>query len=440
MSLAIVRPTTKSKKAATKPKLIGGVNSSEKQQLEGKNEHYRVFELSNSEIEPVSRLSFFDSANRTDVYQRVLRARGGLAAIASGASGKTGFEVKAISTENNQLRWGATIESEAADLDVLDDEHLVYCTDKEIFTVTVSDAKQTKLKLNFPVAGKLRSIRYLTSERILAVVNAPARTGSELVLLDVATGTAVTRRKLHTGISAVTSLDVVTLSPHSGAAAVAGADQTIELLVVTNDRINTAQIFRNVHPFQITKVAFSPAPSPPPAPSADVEEKEEEEAHVVRLASTSIGNTCVVHTLPLIPTKDGYTLLAARTASQTVLTVLLSLITVVVLAVVLQVVFVTRGGLNISELVPHMHMDHIHERPWVKSLEANVDALIAGLKSGAATNPFGENVNEDELREELMAAVKKAAEKVEQVEETVDETVKKVEHKVQENIEEKSEL
>jgi hypothetical protein len=439
MSLAIVRSTTKSKKAATKPKLIGGVNSSEKQQLEGKNEHYRVFELSNSEIEPVSRLSFFDSANRTDVYQRVLRARGGLAAIASGASGKTGFEVKAISTENNQLRWGATIESEAADLDVLDDEHLVYCTDKEIFTVTVSDAKQTKLKLNFPVAGKLRSIRYLTSERILAVVNAPARTGSELVLLDVVTGTAVTRRKLHTGISAVTSLDVVTLSPHSGAVAVAGADQTIELLVVTNDRINTAQIFRNVHPFQITKVAFSPAPSPPPAPSADVEEKEEE-AHVVRLASTSIGNTCVVHTLPLIPTKDGYTLLAARTASQTVLTVLLSLITVAVLAVVLQVVFVTRGGLNISELVPHMHMDHLHERPWVKSLEANVDALIAGLKSGAATNPFGENVNEDELREELMAAVKKAAEKVEQVEEIVDGTVKKAEDKIQENIEEKSEL
>jgi hypothetical protein len=90
--------------------------------------------------------------------------------------------------------------------------------------------------------------------------------------------------------------------------------------------------------------------------------------------------------------------------------VLLTLIAVVVFAALLQVIFVTRGGLMVNEFLPGMHT----ERPVGKgAVEADVDALIEGMKNGAATDPFGESVvDKDELREELLrAAAKMAAEK-----------------------------
>jgi len=74
------------------------------------------------------------------------------------------------------------------------------------------------------------------------------------------------------------------------------------------------------------------------------------EDQVIRLATTSIGNTVVVHTLHLVASKDGYTLLSSSAvATQTAISILLSLIAVVAFAVLLQVILVTRGGLTALE-------------------------------------------------------------------------------------------
>jgi hypothetical protein len=77
-----------------------------------------------------------------------------------------------------------------------------------------------------------------------------------------------------------------------------------------------------------------------------VVEKDAED-QVIRLATTSIGNTVVVHTLPLVAPKDGYTLLSSSAvATQTAISILLSLIAVVAFV---QVILVTRGGLTALE-------------------------------------------------------------------------------------------
>ncbi|KAF8245172.1 hypothetical protein K440DRAFT_421955 [Wilcoxina mikolae CBS 423.85] len=382
MSLAIARPParqTKKSKNAPSPKILAGINSSEQQQLKGKNEHFRVFSISPSTIEPKSKHQLFTPSSRTDIYQRVLRARGPLAAVASGVSGKTGFEIVVVSSTDFTVKRRITTESEVGDLDLAEDGSLVYCTDKEIFTTstTTSGSPPAPKKLNFqpssPIPGKLRSLRYLTPnhERLVAVINAPQRSGAAVLLLDATTGSITAQTKLHRDIGAVTSLDVVSLASSGGAVAVAGADASVELLVVDGAKIRRVQLFRNVHPHQITKVAFSPAPAPPPPTSAQVEE---ENPHVIRLASTSIGNTVVVHTLPLVTTKGGYSLLCA---SRTAMSVLLSLIAVVIFAALLQVVFVTRGGLMVNDFLPGMHI----ERPVGNGgVEADVDALIEGMK------------------------------------------------------------
>lgn len=419
MSLAIAHPsrtTTKQSKQA-KPKLLAGINSSEQEQLAGKNEHFRVFSVSPSAVEPISKHQLFRPSSKPDIYQRVLRTLGSLAAIATGATGRsTDHEVVVVSTRDFTVKKRVACSVEVADLDLAEDGGLVYCTDKEIFAVP--PASNTPTKLNFqlssssaPISGKLRSLRYLTPKRehLVVVVNAPKRTGAEVFLISANTGSTISRKKLHSGAKAATGLDVVTLSDSGGAMAVAGADQSVELLVVCGARIRHVRLFRQVHPFQISKVAFSPAPPPPPPPSssASVElEEEDENAQIVRLATISIGHTVVVYTLPLVRTKGGYKL-CSTTKTQTAISVLLSLVAVVVFAAVLQAVFVARGGLTVNDFMERLPKMHA-ERPVVAESERAADALIAGLKSGAAADPFGKDpVDQDELREDLLNAERK---------------------------------
>lgn len=438
MTLVVARAPISKKKSKGKtaqPLLLAGINSSEAQQREGTNEHFRVFSVaagSDNAISPVSRGQLF-TPTTTDVYQRVLRTRGSLAAAASGG-GKSGFEVVVVSTDDFAVKRRISTETEVADLDLAEDGTLVYCTSKEIFTTAGSGASTPK-KLNFQttpaIPGTLRAIRFLSRERMVAVINAPQRSGSEILLLDATSGGIVARRKLHKGVGAVTSLDVVSLSPTGGegAIAVAGADQSVEILVAEDAaRLHTAHVFKDLHPFQISKVVFSPAPEPPVV-THDAEDEETPQApqqHVIRVATTSIGNTVVVHTLPLIDSGKGrgYTLLrSGAVLRQTAISVLLSLIAVVVFAALLQMVFVARGGLTglqgISDMLPpipgmggHTHTTTATTAGTVK--ESDVDALIEGMKSGAVTDPFdgGNVVDEDEIREELLKKVVAAADDI----------------------------
>lgn len=430
MSLAITRaPSPQGEKLQT-IRLLAGINSSEKQQLNGSNEHFRVFNINPqlTSITPHSSLQLFTPAKGTvDAYQRVLRTRGPLAALASGG-GKSAFEIVVVSSTDFSVRRRIGIETEVADLDLDLDGNLVYCTNKEIFTVPASapataDPKKLAWQPTTPLSGTLRSLRLLGRSRIIAVLNAPQRTGSELLIIDAATGSIVIRRKLHKGIRAVTGLDVVELSANNGAIAVAGADQSVEILALENGRIKAVKTFRNVHPFQISKVAFSPAPAtrmPAATPAAvavdEEEEEEEEKAGVIRLATTSIGNTAVVFTLPLIASSKGgyYLLRSSAVAKQTVISVILSLLTVLVFAVVLQVVFVARGGMEgLNELLQPMlkseNLPFLAEVGEAKVVEAQVDALIEGLKSGAVTDPFDQTdvVDGPELREEILGEIRK---------------------------------
>lgn len=282
---------------------------------------------------------------------------------------------------------------------------------KPIYTLTPNSGVFRSLRVMSPPAG------VTFNKRIIAtIVNLPTRSGAHLLLLsspkstfsDPPTKTTLlSRRPLHRNIRAATSMDLISLPPTinpcghpqgQSVLAVSGADMSVEILILdyplhagdlgeSDVKVRTLKTFYNVHPFQITKVAWSP-----PVRNGGVYE--------LKLATVSMGQTVVTYTVPLVtvsttsaaggaegsstaalfnpsspPTPSGdkmrnksrlkrtrsstadlhaqpqlgmYVLPPPGTRRATIYSVTVSLGLVVVLAILLQLVFVYRGGLLVA--------------------------------------------------------------------------------------------
>lgn len=238
--------------------------------------------------------------------------------------------------------------AEVADLDVAapttDEFSVTYCTDYNIYEQTYQYDFEKKQAQNLPNgprrihqmpsqgAGetqssrpKFRAVRFLDPQNVIALLNKPGRTGSELRMYHLyPTGPAAMtlQMSLPSHIKQAVSLDVCALDTDKKGnrqvvVAVAGQDISIEVYTVnytrntdTFSRFRSFQSFRDVHPQQMTKLCLSPFHSPTRASESDEktvksEKKSETPMHpgpqYVRLASVSYGNTVVVDTLPLSP-------------------------------------------------------------------------------------------------------------------------------------------
>lgn len=158
---------------------------------------------------------------------------------------------------------------------------------------------------------KFRALRFLSSTELLLLQNAPNRGGSELVILRLpttktGTATIVRRRKLPRSVQIGLGLDICPLGTNPAGQqqtiiAVSGSDNSIPLWTVEfgpnkgYGAIKPYTTLRDVHPFSMTKLVFSPFTAPAHPVTPDVLPQK------VKLASISMGNTIVVHTLPLSP-------------------------------------------------------------------------------------------------------------------------------------------
>lgn len=355
--------------------VFAGVNSGMKDQEKGVNEHFRAFKVSTAagSVDPFERRSVFSvNAEQKEIYQRIIRVSpsGAFAVIATGG-GKThlkgGSEVVVVDTQTYAVRERIEPEGgkEVTDLDVytINDvrETLAYSTGDKVYihTIAASSNVSEKPKAIFTVSagkGAIRSVRILSPTIIAFTLNLPGRTGAELNIINTS-GHTILAKKLASHIKATSSLDALSLPsiPTQHALAIAAADMSITIFTFTETTpapiLNLYQTFRNVHPFQITKLAFSPAPrAPEPSSTSDISDDEKsgtgvsDEVESISLASVSMGNTLVVHTLPLHETREGKFLrLPGGGVKKTVATVVGSLGVVLVLAIILQVMFVQRG-------------------------------------------------------------------------------------------------
>ena len=340
---------------------FAGINSSAENQKAGRNQHLRCFKLrhpakhtnstetsdqdsagvspSRGKTEALGRTSLFtpSSAVKPETYQRVLRIlrtpeKGSyVGAIATGLAPQG--EVVLFDSSKTPPGPSDVVQrinlgdgKEAADIDLIragDGQYrLGYCTDYDVYLTKFDFAhpKQTSEPefihgtphpdtfASTKTRPKFRSLRFLTPNLVLLLQNKPNRQGAELLLLELpklaSLGMIILRKKLPKSIQAATALSTALLPILSSsdfaqhAIAVAGQDNSIIILTIDHPssppygslKISLHSTLLSVHPLQITSLTFSTSnsgdqPSQSPRP--------------LKLASTSIAKTVVVHTLPL---------------------------------------------------------------------------------------------------------------------------------------------
>ena len=350
------------------------------------------------ETKALGKVSLFkpSTAAKKETFQRVLRlskkkkSNGPrLGAIATGLA-PVGeivlFKADTSRPGKDDIRGRIQLEDkeEAADVDIIELDNsdgqqsakfrVAYCTDYEVYVTDVDYDKKDNGAIAPPILStphpdtfasskarpKFRCIRFLTPQVLLVLQNQPQGKGAELLLLEIS-GMITLRKKLHKKIKSATALSVAHLDAASPseidqhAIAVAGADTSITIFTV--DRFTSSPKGRvkfrkhtflpNVHATSITSLAFSTFTQPTTI-------WKETPAQYLKLASTSIANTCVVHTLPLTPypsppkpdTPARYLLAppVRSQISQNVFSTIVALLAIGMAAFFLQIFTEIRGG------------------------------------------------------------------------------------------------
>ncbi|KAJ5584052.1 uncharacterized protein N7459_003852 [Penicillium hispanicum] len=299
----------------------------------------------------LSRASIFRSKNgadSSDTYQRVLRlspwkrshdasdkdsqkTRVGAIATGMAPSGEiVFFRATESPTESDvigRIRLGSNEEAEDVDFASLGHGRfrVAYTNGVDVMVGEISSSTRSNAApdvkcvytIPLPSSGaraarpKFRALRFLSSTTLLILQNAPNRSGSELVLLSLPTAKQtkaqiLRRRKLPRSVKIGLGFDICSLGTNPQGQeqiiiAASGSDHSITMWTLeygpkrgySNLRLYTT--LHDVHPFSMTKLCFSPfiAPAHPVTPEVLPQN--------VKLASVSMGNTVVVHTLPLSP-------------------------------------------------------------------------------------------------------------------------------------------
>ncbi|KAK4106531.1 hypothetical protein N658DRAFT_415509 [Parathielavia hyrcaniae] len=333
--------------------LYAGINSAEEDLKKGKNEHFRVFaadlptkDKTEPKIAELSRSALFSTTD-PDTYQRLLRISGQIGAAATGTIGSSKasqiavFDIPAATSASPSPRLRGKVElvKEATDMDLMqisDDEHqLVYCNDYDICTMIIGKTTSSGPHTIFTIPHDessgakhrptFRCIRSLTADFVLAVANVPKAGGVVLQGYRLPKPSDLGKEgkegksrlamsgHLPKSIPRATGLAVRNLSPPATPSAkqadtqfviaVTGQDSSITLYTLEHQSIGDINLIANLHPVTTLKgvhlgpisgLTFSPFTPPTKPPSSSKEPLQ------LKLASIgSMGNTCVVHSLPI---------------------------------------------------------------------------------------------------------------------------------------------
>ena len=383
-----------------------GVNSSMKDQQAGTNEHLRSFQIdyppkrdsaseekgssfSSGSTQALSKTALFKAStvSKPETYQRVLRfspwsetSLQRIAAVATALAPDNEiviFRAAGSPLAGDKLAQLSLGKNEAADIDIRPEDDngdylVAYCTDDEIYTYNANAAKPSlteKPRLVYQLSRhdgavksklKYRALRFLTQRHILLLRNRPGRTGADLSIFRLSEsedqGAITFEKQLRSSTKVATGLDVCLLSvSESGerqfVIAVAGQDLSIEVFTLEFrpgkgfSTFKKHSYFQNVHPASITSLRFSNFISPALPVTKDTRPQ------LIKLASTSVANTVIVHTFPLQPypakSRTPRYLLKPPGASdlaQTSFSVFMAILVIGIAAFFLQCLTEIRGG------------------------------------------------------------------------------------------------
>ncbi|KFY05312.1 hypothetical protein O988_00093 [Pseudogymnoascus sp. VKM F-3808] len=329
--------------------IYAGVNSSTKDVDKGNNEHFRVYALGKKQkkgslvIQEVSREQIFASNDKA-TYQRVLRLSrpsetgDQLGVVATGFANPSRLAIFDTADGKKSLSSRGVIEldKEAEDVDVIqtgpEEYSVAYCDNHRIFLKTISPKAEVENASSIydmpgsigprdpgsPPPSSFRSLRFLTPNFLAVLINKPGRSGAQIRILRITlepTGYVASPAQtlaLPKKVTQATGLAVANLNPPTIAGGVqdntrfvlAAADQAAISIATLDYQVSRAVTFmsppklltrvEDVHPMQITCLAFAPFTRTDKEPSSQV----------LRLASVSVGNTVVVQSIPLSLSAD----------------------------------------------------------------------------------------------------------------------------------------
>lgn len=270
------------------------------------------------------------ASKERETYQRILRLspwlgkdKKRIGAIATGFAPQAEivlFNITSSSTKTSDVFQRITVGApgekvEAEDLDVTSTpagHKLAYTDGDSLYASLVSPMMVRDIYTAPKTKGtkhKIRAIRFLDKDFLVLLQNTANRTGCELVILKHSTPTeaaVIGRRKLPSSVKVGLGLDVCRLPESTSgsvqyALAVSGGDHSISLFTLDYQpdegfsKFQPYATLRDVHPFSMTKVVFSRFVPPAQTDGQDTPPQ------YIKLASISVGNTAVVHTIPLAP-------------------------------------------------------------------------------------------------------------------------------------------
>ncbi|EPQ64778.1 Bgt-5142 [Blumeria graminis f. sp. tritici] len=333
--------------------VYAGVNASPKDIKNGENSHFRIYDINleheendRPNIREETKLRLFSRVEK-DSYQRITRlakplvSKSQLGAITTGLAKRS--EIALFETQPHgapKKRGSLPCKAEAVDVDIIqveEESHLLaYCEDHDIFVTEITSKTDISGSECIPITplsngGKpktatLRALRWLTKDHLITLSNLYRNTGVVLEIVKVTPSKfrparTVQSIRLPKYFSKATGLCIVDLNNATNCLdtqnetqfviAVAGHNRSISLFTI--DFKLEAEVFKpsdikplftfvDVHPLQITGIAFSNvAPCPDTVTVGST-------SQVLRLCSVGISNTVVVHTLPIIsaPCEDSH--------------------------------------------------------------------------------------------------------------------------------------
>ncbi|TPX23651.1 hypothetical protein DIZ76_012986 [Coccidioides immitis] len=436
---------------------FAGINSSQAQQKQNNNQHLRSFKVDIPHVKsrragsavddddvskpekhlqtvPLSKASLFRTRASKDKkdqegYQRTLRfspwkgeSLPRIAAIASGLAAQGEIVLFNANTSTPQQsdvlgRVALGNQEEAEDLDILDidDEgrfKFIYTNGSSLYMCELSASKKAEslqfqciytLRSEGGKKPKIRAIRFLSPSSFVLLLNSANRSGCELAIVTMkgSQGLVTRRRRLHKSMKIGFGLDVCHLSSSSKGErqhvlAVSGNDQSIEIFTVDYSpergfgKVYHYLTLRDLHPFSMTKIAFSNFIPPSHPVTAEVKPQ------YIKLVTVSVGNTVVVHTLPLSPfpadsRRPRYVLVTPGPSEilQNLFAIIMALIVVAVGAFFLQAFTEIRGGvppvLGAKEWL-HPRLRDLIARPYMFEDGRRGQPTIYSLRTAASTS------------------------------------------------------
>lgn len=326
--------------------VFAGVNGTPENCKRGESQHFRIFGLAQpaptASSPKTSGVRFSETARETlfastdaDTFQRRLRLSqpfqnqhaAQLGAISTGFAKKHQiaiFDVPASGAARWKPRGRLETPNEAMDLDVIqtgpDTYQLAYCDDHEIYTVDVSKSEVSEPRSVYNLTAEddgprpaFKSLRYLSPGFVFAVANnaggkGVALHGYRLPKKEEEQARLAVVKQLPKSVSRSTGLAIRNLTPPGASdekqgdsqyvVAVSGQDSSISLYTLDYQETVGVDLLTNLAPFHtiesahpqaITGLSFSTF-IPPNGKKSDVS---------LKLASVSLGQTAVVHSIPL---------------------------------------------------------------------------------------------------------------------------------------------